>query len=371
MVSSLGEAYVLVWVDPDTKEPTIAVKDPRDAVVVYDPDNPTKRLFGAWMHWDEFTNSHKLTIAYPEKIYKFTTKTNDKRVDRSEDMKITSGQQWFATDSFDNPFGEIPLFHLRTHGTSGRPEHYDGYRIQDKINKLNTTHMVTVDYQGAPQRYALAHPGASTEDGPPDFEQGDTAADDTGLQNKPGGLWFMSNIQSVGQFDPAKPQIFTDPIDHMVQALASLTNTPLQYFQSKTLYSGNAWRSSEAPLLNKVSDRQVAYTPVWQQIYSFVIRIELEKASSEIIIHWKTVESLDELEKWDVMAKKRNVGMPFRQVMIEAGYDETKIKEMIQWREEDAAKIGNEYSRAANTNPAVRTNISNDETNPAPVEGVN
>lgn len=363
----MGEYYAMVWVDSrgDIK---VTMCDPRDTVVIYDADTGDKVL-GARTFYDELTNSTKLNIFYPDRIEKYGTKQEEINYDDSIRMEMLSaGADWILLDTLENPFGEIPLFHFRTHGESGRPEHYDGYGIQDSVNKLTNTHMITVDFQGAPQRYALRKDDAA---GPDDFDvEESTDRENAGaLKASPGGFWDMVNYTEVGQLDPAEPNIFTDPIDHLVKILAAVTNTPLHYFQSTgNVPSGNALRAAEGPLMKKVTDRQIAFGITWDELYTFSIKVDMDLENADLTIHWKTVETLDDLEKWDVMAKKRNVGMPFEQVLIEAGYDNPTIDDIIEMKKKEQEEMQSDYLRnsqegkATNTNPAVRTNTSKDET---------
>lgn len=374
---ALGEYYALVWTDGNG-EVKVTMHSPKETIVIYDPDTGEK-LLGARLFYDELTASNKLNIFYPDRVEKYTTDVKELNYDdsvRGSTATTFGGAQWQLVEEIDNPFGEVPLFHFRTHGKSARPEHYDGYGIQDSINKLTVTHMVTVDYQGAPQRYALKDSnvlGGEIED----FNEDETEREEKGLRNSPGDLWDLHGYKSVGQFEPAKPAVFTDPIDHLVKALAATTNTPLHYFQATgNVPSGNALRAAEGPLLKKVADRQIAFGMTWDELYTFAVCMDLDfdvkPDAVDLVIHWKSVETLDELEKWDVVAKKRNVGMPFEQVLVEAGYDEETIKAIQEMK---LKELDDEYQRttqankATNTDPTVRVNLNKDETSiPTSVE---
>jgi hypothetical protein len=363
----MGEYYAMVWVDKND-EVKVTMCDPRDTVVIYDADTGDKVL-GARTFYDQLTNSTKLNIFYTDRVEKYGTKTEEVNYDDSIRMEMLSaGADWILLETMENPFGEIPLFHFRTHGETGRPEHFDGYSIQDSINKLTNTHMITVDFQGAPQRYALRNDDAAGAD---DFDIDETTDRENAgaLKASPGGFWDMVNYKEVGQLDPAKPEVFTSPVDHMVKILSAVTNTPLHYFQATgNVPSGDALRAAEGPLLKKVADRQVAFGITWDELYTFSIKVDLDIDNADLVIHWKSVETLDGLDVWDIMAKKRNVGMPFKQVLIEAGYDNTTINAIIEMKKKEDEEMQSDYLRnsqagkATNTNPEVRTNLSKDET---------
>jgi hypothetical protein len=252
----------------------------------------------------------------------------------------------------------VPVFHFRTHRPFGRPEHYDAYDSQNTINTLVNNHLYTVDYQGAPQRYALAAAGADGGE-IADFDEGDTARENiAALKNGPGEVWFMSGVSKMGQFDPADPSVFWTPIKDTIKAMAALTSTPLHFFdRTGNNPTGNGLRTAEAPLLKKVADREAAFGYAWRDLFRFVLKID--GIASGVIVYWKQIESLDELERWDVTLKKINAGLSHRQALREGGYPEDQIDTIMAERKAEA-DAGLFYQRS----PQTRVNVSNDETTP-------
>jgi len=179
--------------------------------------------------------------------------------------------------------------------------------------------MYSVDYQGAPQRYALSNGGNASEF--EDFSEDDTARENLGsLQNGPGQLWYLQGVQSVGQFPPADPDTFTKPVIEFVNAMAAITSTPTHYFaKGSYIPSGEALRVSEAPLTKKVLNRQLAFGSAWRDLFKFMIRVEGIQADVEII--WKSAETVDSVDSWDIAVRKKSVGMPLEQILLELGYD--------------------------------------------------
>lgn len=344
-----GDCYVIVWPDEDGNW-QIGYNSPKTTTIVYDPENPRKKLYAAklWSNTDEDNKTtHSLNIYYPDRITKY-------RLDAAE---VSEKSQWYWSSTEENPFGEIPVFHFRTNRPYGRPEHRDAYQPQNGINKLFGTAMFTVDYQGAPQRYALSQAGADTE--AEDFNEGDTERENIGsLKNGPGELWYLNGVTSVGQFNPADPDSFWSPIKNLVRSMASMTNTPLHYFEATgNVPSGEALRTAEAPLLKKVGDRQMAFGSAWREMFLFMLKVE--GISSDVEVKWIAVESLDSLATWDVMLKKINSGLSHRQALREGGYDEALIEKIMAERA-DEASAGLMYQRA----PQTRVSTTDNETLP-------
>lgn len=344
-----GEAFVIAWPD-STGRVDIALNSPLNVALVYDAENPRRKSYAVKV-WRSGEAETRMNIYYPDRIEKWRTPSD----------QITEGSNWTFLESIDNPWGEVPVFHFRTRRPHGVAEHKEAYSAQNAINKLFVTHMHTVDYQGAPQRYALAAAGADAGE-LEDFNEGDTARENiAALKNGPGEVWFMQGVTSMGQFDPADPAMFWNPIDKLVHNVATLTDTPIHYFEKTgNVPSGNALRTAEAPLMKKVSDRKDAFGYAWRDVFRFALRIE--GISSDVVVYWKEVEALDELERWDVALKKINAGLSHRQALREGGYPEDQIEQIMAEREAEAA-AGLYYQRA----PQTRVNTSADETTPKDV----
>lgn len=345
---TFGDCYVAVWPDEDG-ELQVSYNSPKNMALVYDPENPRKKLYAVKM-WleprpDGKAGRTRMNVYTADRITKYVT----------DSELVTEGSQWTATGSVDNPWGEVPVFHFRTHRPFGRPEHKDAYDAQNSINKLFITNMFTIDYQGAPQRYALSTVGDSEIT---DFNEGDTDRENiSALRNGPGELWYLKGVNAVGEFKPADPKNFWDPIKATVEAMAALTNTPLHYFQRGTLPSGNSLRTAEGPLLKKVKDREQSFGQTWRELMRFILKIE--GVAGDVQVFWQAIESLDELERWDVALKKINAGLSHRQALREGGYGEDQIEQVMEEREAEAA-AGLYYQRS----PQTRVNTSHDENTP-------
>lgn len=309
-----GDCYAIVWPDT-TGNWAIDYNSPLTTTLVYDQENPRVKKFAAklWQVENEENNQKmmKLNLFYPDRIEKYAA---------MGDLETLSVSPAFSlVEIVPNPWGEIPVFHFRTHKPYGRPEHADAFGPQDAINKLISTHMYTVDYQGAPQRYALSSGGNASE--MEDFAEDDTARENLGaLQNGPGQLWYLQGVSSVGQFPAADPGIFTGPVSDYVAAMAAITSTPTHYFmKGMNLPSGQALRVAEAPLFKKVLNRQLSFGSTWRDLFKFIFKVEGIPADVEI--KWENPESIDSLDNWDIAVRKKSVGVSLRQILLELGYD--------------------------------------------------
>ncbi|NDB33158.1 MAG: phage portal protein [Nitrosopumilaceae archaeon] len=311
-----GDCYAIVWTDIEGNV-TVDYNSPLTTVMIYDDERPRVKRFAAklWQSEDPLDHTKKtshLNMYYPDRIEKYTMP--------GEVVNVVSANGFLLNEIIENPWGEVPVFHFRTSKQYGRPEHVDAYGPQDAINKLIVTHMTTVDYQGAPQRYALSGAGNSSEF--EDFDEEGTETENLGrLKNGPGELWYLKGIDKVGEFSPADHKVFTEPVKDFVRAMASITCTPLHYFEKTgSIPSGESLRTAEAPLIAKVKDRQITFGSTWADMFRFILRID-NPAEPNVLVKWVDIESMDSLDAWEVAVKKRVVGVSLEQVLIEMGYD--------------------------------------------------
>ena len=331
-----GDAYALAWPD-ESGEWVISYQNPENTAIVYDIENPRKKAYGVkvWV----VDRKTRMNIYTSDAIIKYETNSD----------LISEGTNWTEIDRLANPFGEVPMFHFMTHRPNGRPEHYDAYDAQNAINKLFITNMNTIDYQGAPQRYALANPDGELSD----FDESDV---DLNLKNGPGELWYLKGVSAVGEFSVADPANFWNPMKDIVRSMSALTDTPLHYFErTGNNPTGNGLRVAEAPLLKKIQQREASFAFTWKELFTFIVNAE--GIDDKITIYWKTMESLDEPERWDVTLKKLNAGLSHKQALREGGYSEEQVQIIMADRAEEA-KGGLFYQRA----PQTRVNTRHDET---------
>jgi enamine deaminase RidA (YjgF/YER057c/UK114 family) len=331
-----GDSYAIVWTDSFGKT-TVDYNSPLTTVVIYDDENPRIKSYAAklWQTSDsKGKNIAKLNMYYSDRIEKYES--------FGEIENIVSASSFKLVGIVENPWGQVPVFHFRTTKQYGRPEHLDAYGPQDAINKMMATHMVTVDYQGAPQRYALSSGGNGAEY--EDFNESGTVDENLGrLKNGPGELWYLNGVSKVGEFAPADYKVFTEPVREFVRSMASITSTPLHYFEKTAIPSGESLRTAEAPLQKKVKDRQVSFTAAWKELLQFAL--SMSGIKSDVDVKWEPAESLASLDAWEVAVKKRVVGVTLEQVLVEMGYDQ-----------EVAAQIAAAEAPLTNMSQNVNTN---------------
>lgn len=347
-----GDAYVICLPVEDDNGKVVRVEvfynSPQTVRVFYSEENPRQKAF-AIKKWCEGA-VHRAELYYPDRIERWTTTSN------SDDGKASDWHQWPADGEdpeswlVEHDWNEIPVYHYRTDRPYGVPEHYGAYGPQNAITKLQATHMGTVDYQGAPQRYALTETKETdTSDlEPGDFDDADwpedanatgvkDIGDDSSLKAGPGEMWLLRGFKGVGQFDPANPSVFLDPLLFNVRAMAQITTTPLHLFDpSGEQPSGQSLRAQDAPFTRKVGNRQLSYGATTREWMMFALR-QLGIENPAVTVHWTPAETIDDQEGWQTVGEKISNGVPRKQALVEAGYRPEQVDEWL--KDADDAEI--------------------------------
>lgn len=355
-VSTQGDAYLFVW--PRTEEATAVPDiDPRDELdlhdgqypdvvtgvdmwvntadtvrMFYDAENPLlcTHVIKAW-DWD---GKQRATLYYPDRIERWVS---DGKQDKE---KPEAWAPYFGPDDQEwplpNPTGRIPFIHFRSKRPYGRPEHVRAYGPQRMINKLIITHMGTVDFQGFPQRYILLSPKAEdvllnlVDPDFPEDDQDDPEGDGRSqFRADPAAIWKIPGGAQAGQFPPAEPNVFMEPLDRYIRSMAELTKTPLDEFVGfGTALSGEARRQGRKPYTDKLKNRAKSYGASWQDAYEFALEL-LGFVDVTVNVEWAPFETASGLEDWNMIATKITNGVPVSQALQEAGYERDTVESWL------------------------------------------
>lgn len=358
-----GDAYVVVSPIEEVDDQgqgvvtgvSIDYNSPYEMRIVYDRSG-RRKLFAikTWVEVnDDDLEFRRVDLYYPDVIERWATKPGTKGHDPYEwfawdilaEVPLEELPEDFVPGIEPHWFGQIPVFHFRTDLPYGRPEHKRAYGPQDMVNKLGITHMGTVDYQGFPQRFALLDPDAE-EDIDESWDEDDASAQTTSesqpkLQASPGSIWWL-RAKEAGQFDVASADAFLKPIEQYTRALSTVTETPIHLFDRQGQPpTGESRRTAESGQTKKLKNRQRAYGAVWREVYAFAMWLLTDlDLYQRINVLWEPAESLDEGEKWDLAAKKKAVGLPFSQILLEAGYTIDQVRQFKEeWKAEQEERI--------------------------------
>lgn len=388
-----GDAYIIVWPD-QAPEPgaelsgdrdevlstqtvegvNITYADPRKCRMFYDPENPRRKLFFAQM-WEFTIPGEKkprirMNLLYPDRIEKWISGPGDRQKtgkeftpfidpDRDNDNDYPGSGADPDNDPASayawpepNPYGQVPVFHLRTEYEYGDPEHKNAFAPQDAMSRLIEMMMVVVEFNGYPQRYALQEADSLgtqsiredplAEHSPADYDHDFTEtalstntvvagaiSNETGsnYEANPGAMQVYKGFKAVGSFTTAIPAAFLDPMREFALLISASTSTPIWKFQGLggQTPSGEALKIAEAPLVQKVADRMAMFGGTWRDVMEFALLI-LNQAAN-VVVQWANPATSDLAEVWQLVKLKIELGVPRDVALMQAGVSEAEAQE--------------------------------------------
>jgi SPP1 Gp6-like portal protein len=342
-----GDAYVIVWPDPDdAKRPLIYAQDCKRVRVSYDPERPGQIRWAvkAWRDEDSIhpkdmacgvraSARYRLTLYYADRIEKYITKTRHQqfpdRMSAFEPLEVP-GEAW----PLPNPYERVPVFHFANNastGESGASELRDVIPLQDALNKGIMDLMAAMEFVALPQRWATGIEVTYDENGKP------ISPFTAGVDK----LWMVGSTDvKFGDFTQADLSQFSGVINDFRMDIARISGVPLHYFALLTdPPSGEALKALEARLVKKSLDRQRAFGSVWADLVRFCHRIQGHPEEIQFRAVWEDPAPHSEREHAETLLLKKQLGVPRRQLLREAGYSEEQIEEFDVERQEEGADV--------------------------------
>src|SRR5215207_4288397 len=361
-----GDYYVMIWdlwgegetpegpaseAESDLEEVDIewTVHSPKLVRLFYDPENERRKAY-ALKRWPWKNPAYpdkefwRADLYYPHHIEQWVTRP-DQPHDKAE------GWEEFRPD-IPNRHGEIPFFHHRTELLYGTSVMAPGYGAQNAFTKMTVTQLTTSEAQAYPQRWALANIDASLDanaDGP-DFAQDDedlststdgpsapTGGQRTNLRGGPGTLLTLEGMDSVGQFDPADPKVFTEPAGDYLNALSILTQTPLSSLLPRVQpESGDAKRIAETPLIEHAKDLQTIFSATIKESWRFALKIAGKSSRAPLHVSWTPAYAATSVHDWQSVLLQLQCGVPQDVALVEAGYE---LEQVQGWTDTQAEQM--------------------------------
>ena len=230
----------------------------------------------------------------------------------------------------ENPYGVIPVFHLRRNRRKVQSELANAIPLQDAINKLMSDMMVSAEFGAFKQRYVISNADTST------------------LKNAPNEIWSVpagdgaGQATQIGEFSENNLGNYTETIDRLASAIAIITRTPKFYFYAQGGDpSGEALKTMEAPLVRKCQRYIERFDSTWVKAAAFLLQlrgITVDPATIKPV--WDKVETQQPLSEAQTGIAKRQVGISRSQALRELGYSQEEIDAMDTERQTEQASMG-------------------------------
>lgn len=337
-----GEMFVIVSWDTDQKRliftPHERYTDPQvegtgyGCRAIYPDDDPKQPMQCAVKRWTETQNidakrqtRQRMTVYYPDRLERYAMGPGGEWVSFQED-----GQP-FPTpwkDRNGKPLG-IPVVHFRNSG--GISELWDAIPLQDAIHKSTLDLLAAQDTAGFPLLIARGF-NLTTDGAIP-------ANDGSNLLKLAPGSWIGTPdpAQDVQRLEGANLEQMLKVVDSLIIKLAQVTDTPVSRFQvTGQIAAAETQKQYDAPLLNKVRNRQIAFGDAWEDCFYIARKLANLfggaglNEESLIETQWEPAEARDETAEIERLAIKADkLGIPKRQIWKEAGYTDDQIVSML------------------------------------------
>lgn len=308
-----GDSYIIVWAGEN--EPEAYYNDPRACHIQYDVERPREKRWAAkW--WVAEDKRCKVMLYYPDRLEKYTTVSPiEGPIEAQTKFELEGPPE-------ANPFGQIPVFHLRRDRRQVKSEISDVLPLQDAVNKLLADAMIAAEFGAFRQRYVISGAGIDK------------------LKNAPNEIWDIpagdgsGQPTAVGEFSQTDLGVYFTAIDKLATAMSVITRTPKHYVYGQGGDpSGEALIAMEAPLNRKCARYVERFSSTWQQIGAFLLHVAgVEVEPRAISPLFDPTETIQPKTQADIRESAVRAGIPLVTALREEGKDEAWLKTMEQDR---------------------------------------
>lgn len=386
-----GDAYVMLWptadadlegeliegergvftrtrVTLDPEQLNITYVDPLCSRLFYNKENPRIKDYFAY-YWTvpvqqagDKRVTWRLNIVRDDVIERYeSAPTALGKEPKAEDFGLyqpdDDEEPYDPTDEFTqpgeivNPFGIVPVWHLRTDVNYGQPVHLNAYAPQDAISEIIEKMLTTMNFQAWPQAYAIQEAERLTnqmiredplaedyDDGLGDFDDDidrDRATDGSDISNEtgsdltatPGGFMVLKGFKTVGQLQAADPTTFLEPWREFAKAASDTTDTPPWTFRAvgAEIPSGVALKIASAPQTARRARCALLFGNQLGDMLAFAAEL-CGAGELEVTVKWAPFEIVDETERWTLVKLRTDAGVPLKEALIMAGIPATEAE---------------------------------------------
>jgi hypothetical protein len=127
-----------------------------------------------------------------------------------------------------------------------------------------------------------------------------------------------------------------------IQTLCSLSAVPAHYVLSNAATGGpssaESIRSAESSLVAKVKRRMIGFGQAWEEAMRLALAVErgdVPTSAEAMETVWANPEVRNDAQAADAAQKKKDLGVPFRQLAEDLGYSPVQVERMLAERQAD------------------------------------
>jgi hypothetical protein len=339
-----GRSYVSVWEPDGSRFAQMAVEDPLQTIVGYEPGSGMRKRAAALKVFKDSDGQDRANVYMPNGIYKFeaagaeiggatmSAKGATFEEERSPVRSAgagTSASRWKLLDTGSfvrNRLGDVvPIVPLRNRPrllVEGRSELASVFRIQNQANGFLFLLALAGFFGAHRQRWVSGVALYDEENKPIDM----FAAVDR--------VWADENPEAkFGDFEQTSLDGYIKAIEQKVAHIAITTRTPKHYLLPEGQEpSGDAIKSAEAGLVKKVGSRQRTFGEGLEEAIRLARRFQGEAdapVDSEIV--WADPQIRTEAEITDATIKKYQARLiTWEQACSDMGYSPQTVSRMLE-----------------------------------------
>lgn len=342
-----ARSFVLVWAD-DEGRPEYTWEQPSQVIVEVDPAHPRRRRLALKL-WRDGDIDHA-TLYTPTELWKFS-----RPAVRDTGLILPSGflggQQWAPREVDFEPWplphdlGRVPMVEIPNRPMLGGEPMSDvagTMAMQDAVNLLWAYLFGGADYASMPARVVMGQ--AAPKIPILDANGNKVGEQDVPMEELRHGrlLWLTGQSTSIGQWDPAKLDVFTQVIEVAIAHIAAQTRTPAHYLintGSAANAPAESFTAAETGLVKKCEEFQLFTSPEIREIHVLGALVRGDKSAAELAsrgtILWKGAENRSAAQLWDSLQKAKDVGFPFEWIAEQWGLGQEEVSRVLAMRQRE------------------------------------
>ena len=356
-----GEAFVVCGVTEDGT-PEAYYNDSRLCHMFYDPARPrVARMAAKW--WDELVGPNKLrarlTLYYPDRLEHYVAQTR-----RAEVMHAAAFQPLPDMPVEANPWGEIPVFHIRREQRAVVSELVNIIPLQAQLNKVLADMMIAAEFGAFRQRYIISQMAGNQR-----------------FRNAPNEIWSLpaamegEQATTVGEFSATDLGNYLAAIERSANTIATVAGIPRALLQaSGDVPSGAALRALEAPLVKKAERYMARWEPAWRGVLRWLLRMTGggEVDAHQIDVLWAAAGTSTPEDDAATVETLVKAGMPLVTALRRQGWSDAELAALEEdqaAQEQRQASLASAYMAAAESNANRAAARAGDDAGEADADG--
>jgi hypothetical protein len=330
-----GGAFTMVWPDANGR-PRISVESARQVTVLHGAGDRRHRV-AALKRWVEVDGYARAVLFTPDTVSFYKSASRAAFPETGATVPLASGAVWVTEkETIENPLGVVPVVSYVNRptlfGDGGVSEIADVAHLTDAANKITADMVLASEFGAFRQRWATGL------DVPTDEETNQPI--DTFLEAV-GRVWIsVDENTKFGEFDATELSNYVAAHDALVQAIASVSQTPAHYFTAwrGQMPSGESLKSAEAGLVAKARRAQRSFGESHEETMrlAFLVLGDERAGRTDAECVWGDAESRTDSERADALVKLGSLDVPREQLWADWGYSPQQVALFREMRRRDA-----------------------------------